>query len=518
MHAHTSYRKTGDVYGGDDPPITSDPRIEKLLRSAIDAAVSTGAMYADVRFTHTIDRRFQPITAANVEGSVTDSETIEIGVRALVAGYWGFASGPVWTSNECVRLGKEAVLQAIANRFKNDREMSLAPVSVVKNGSWTTPVQIDPFTLHPSQIFDIVRGLVFFALNHPGVQRVFASAQFTRQDKAFATSDGSYLTQRTYRSAGTFQIDHRYNGVEGGGSMDFLSPAGVGFEHFDETRIREAVPPLIEDIKWNASLPAIPLDVGRYETVFDAASSAGLVSPTLGAATELDRALGFEANAGGTSYLNDPAAMLGTNVASSSISVTADRSEVGGAATVKWDDEGAVPVTTSLIKNGILSGYQTTREGAGWLADAKLPTVPGSTGAAYSPNGTLAPLAHTSNLRLHAGPDDLDFNSLVQTVKSGIGIKDATPSLDFQLLNGVVNGRCYQIINGKITARLGGAAILFRSPELWKGIRAIGGEQARRTYGLSMKKGQPSQTSYHTVDAVPIHHEGLTYIDPMRKA
>ena len=38
---------------------------------------------------------------------------------------------------------------------------------------------------------------------------------------------------------------------------------------------------------------------------------ASLVEQTFGVATQLDRALGYEANAGGTSYIDDPLGMVG---------------------------------------------------------------------------------------------------------------------------------------------------------------------------------------------------------------
>jgi len=44
---------------------------------------------------------------------VTDTETIGIGVRALVNGYWGFAAVPAWTSD--VRCDGAAVVPVAAD-------------------------------------------------------------------------------------------------------------------------------------------------------------------------------------------------------------------------------------------------------------------------------------------------------------------------------------------------------------------------------------------------------------------
>src|SRR5690606_6648288 len=103
-------------------------------------------------------------------------------------------------------------------------------------------------------------------------------------------------------------------------TMDCLSPAGMGWELYAAERIpcvrehslREEMRRRIEEAKEDLFLPIKPGQVGRFDAVFDARSVAGLTDETLGRATELDRALGYEANASGTSYLNDPLGMIGT--------------------------------------------------------------------------------------------------------------------------------------------------------------------------------------------------------------
>src|SRR5690606_40839747 len=51
------------------------------------------------------------------------------------------------------------------------------------------------------------------------------------------------------------------------------------------------------------------------------------------------------------------------------LSVRANRTERGGAGTVRWDDEGVETGHFALVEAGILRDFQTTRESATWLAD-----------------------------------------------------------------------------------------------------------------------------------------------------
>jgi TldD protein len=263
------------------------------------------------------------------------------------------------------------------------------------------------------------------------------------------------------------------------------------------------------------------VDVGRYDAVLDARTMASLVDETLGRATELDRALGYEANAGGTSYLNDPFGMLGSYQAgASALTLTAERSEAGGVATVKWDDEGVAPDAFTLVKEGVLGDFQTTRESAGWLKDvyAKRGTPLRSHGCAGAPSAVYASLQQAPNLTLAPGHEAKDFDALVSGIAKGIAIKGAGLDMDFQHASGLGMGQVYEIKGGKRVARIGSAGFLFRATELWRALEAVGGEASLRRYGVMTAKGEPAEQSYHSVTAAPAVVKDLTLVDPMRKA
>jgi TldD protein len=495
------------------PPI-QDRRFKELALAAIEAAQAAGALYSDVRLTHTRER------AVN-DNDVHDSEAMVVGVRALVRGYWGFASGPVWSREEMVRLGREAVHQATTNTLGKSRDVVLTPVAAVTDGHWAMPVKRDPFAVSPFEIQDHLAGLDIFARHTaPGLRVRLNNCMFVVQEKAFCSSEGSYCTQRLYRSSGGFAISIPEGGSEGF-ELDMLTPSGLGWELYRDQPLRDGIRRLVEEIRADAKLPLKPVDVGRYDTVVDARGAARLVDQTLGRATELDRALGYEANAGGTSYLNAPLDMLGSYQAGGPIlNVTANRTEPGGCATTKWDDEGVLPDEFAIVKNGVLADFQTTRESAGWLKDiyAKEGKPVRSHGCAISPTALDAPLQHAPNLVLTGGRERLDFDALVGRLSKGMAIKNAGISTDFQNLNGVARGRFFEVKGGKLVARITGAGVLFRAPELWKGLMAVGGAASARRYGISTTKGEPTQSSYHSVTAVPGMFQQLTVVDALRKA
>ncbi|HEX6535712.1 MAG TPA: metallopeptidase TldD-related protein [Gemmatimonadaceae bacterium] len=506
------------------PPI-EDPRLKALAARALDAARAAGASYADVRLTHTRERLFFALFTH-------DGESLEVGVRALVDGYWGFASGPVWSPDELARLGREAVHQAKVNALGKPRVVDLPPVPVVANGHWDMPVAIDPFEISPLEVQDFLGSLGSYSARLPGVHQVNgATASATAQEKAFASTEGSYCTQRSWQMSGDFSVVLELEKPQKRAAfgLDCLTPAGMGWELFAAERIPrvrdhslyEEIRRGVEETKADMLLPVKPVDVGRYDTVLDALSMASLVDGTLGRATELDRALGYEANAGGTSYLNDPLGMVGTYRAGApSLTLTAERAEPGAAATVRWDDEGVAPDAFTLVKDGVLTDFQTTRESAGWMKDsyAKRGLPFRSHGCAGASTAIETPLQQAPNLTLAAGREAHDFESLVSGITTGMAIKGAGVDMDFQHSSGLGAGQVFEVKNGKRVAVIASAGFLFRSTELWKALHTVGGEASLRRYGMRTAKGEPAEYCYHSVTAAPAVVKELTLIDPLRKA
>jgi TldD protein len=497
------------------PPF-DDPRLESLIARALEAARTSGASYVDARLTYD---RTREIFAGSL---VNDSEAMNAGVRALVNGYWGFACGPIWSPDEMARLGREATAQAKTNALGKTRAVELAPTLVVKRGNWETPMKLDPFTVPVNEVVDFLGSLGVFLSRTPGTEVKSNQCVFTSQAKAFGSTDGSYITQRTCITSGSFvfglDLGHGKGGATG---LDCLGPTGVGWELYRDQPLRDEIRKALELVREDALLPVKPVDVGRYDTVFDAASMASLVNATLGCATELDRALGYEANAGGTSYLNEPFDMIGSYEAGSPLlSVMANRSEAGGLATVRWDDEGVAPEDFPLVKDGVLVDFQTTRESAGWLKAtyAKTGKPLRSHGCAAAPSALYAPIQHIPNLTLAAGREAVDFDGLVARLDNGIAVRALTLFMDFQCLNGMGLARTYDVKRGKRVAIIGSAGILFRAPELWKGLAALGGTESVRRIGALANKGEPNQKTFHSVTAPPALFKQMTYIDPMRKA
>lgn len=507
---------------GDSGSLNQDSRHRNLVETSIDAARSAGAAYADARLSFTDE-----LTAG--QPNPGRSQSMTFGVRALVDGYWGFAASPVWSVDEAARLGRAAVQQARANILGKPREVELAPIpsSAERTGHWTMPVKYDPFQMSYEEIYDYLTSLSIYMgrlrIGEFQTRRRMLSCRFIRQDKAFGSSNDQFFTQRIYRSLGGIRFEVESTVGKGGALavVDEISGAGLGFEYWRDRPIRRYIREAFEEAAAQIQLPVKPVDIGRFNILINQTGMSSLLTQTIGMSTELDRAMGYEANAGSTSYISDPNEMIGTlQIGSPMLSVTADRDEPGALGTVKWDDEGVSPGRFDLVRNGVLVDMQTNREGAGWIKSVYesqgKPFV--SHGCAYTSDSILSPMIHSANLSMHPGASTAStLETMRQSMDDGIEFYKPTISMDHQQMTGMAYGSCFEIKNGKRVASYRNAGLIFRTSEIWNGLIDVGGAESIKKYGVSSTKGQPANIGFHAISTPPAVVKELSVIDTLRK-
>ena len=510
-----------------------DP-MRDLARTAIDAATTAGASYADAKLTRIVQHGYD----CGSQMFNRDVELVGLGVRVLVNGYWGFASSPFWTVDDTVRLAKSAVIQARENARGPTRPVEMGERPPVVTGTWATPVRIDPFTIPIEEKRDFITywktvaaqiGLGFDAYGTGSS----CTLDFDRQERVVATTDGSLISQTTYETAGHIAmspLNAQMTGSQAKVSIAQLDRRAVGWELFLDAKIPDQIMgPAREEIQRQnrRRQRSKPVMVGRYTIVCDGATMASLLDTTLGVATQLDRALGYEANAGGTSFLDDPLTMLGAyKVASPLVTVTANRSAPTQLATVKWDDEAVAPSEVTLIKDGVLVDFQTTREQAGWLAPyyQKKGRPVRSNGCAASESALDITLQMVPNLALLPAASGVSVQDMVQAVPDGILIEGGRADCDWQGRSGLLVGTMRQIKRGQLGDTLTHGAIQFDTLDLWKKVAAVGNpstvgglDVTQYTRFGRTEKGEPSQVTSHSIRAAAAIIENQPLVDPTRQ-
>src|SRR5574339_14677 len=121
---------------------------------ALNAAKSGGASFADARIG-----RYQQnfvVTREQQIINVVDTDSIGVGVRALVNGTWGFAASRDLTRAGVAAAAREAVAIARANAVARDRSVQLAPAPSVGEVSWKSAYEVDPWTVPVEEKADLL--------------------------------------------------------------------------------------------------------------------------------------------------------------------------------------------------------------------------------------------------------------------------------------------------------------------------------------------------------------------------
>jgi TldD protein len=479
------------------PLVAAEPNVKELAMVALDAAKSAGADYADVRF---VRNRSQNLSAREQRVSgVSDNETYGFGVRTLVGGSWGFAASRDLTREEVSRVAKQAAAQAKANRSALVRPVVLAPAPVVANGSWKSPIEIDPFTVAIEDKVALLLAANQAALGIKGARFVNSSMFFLREEKTFASSEGSFTVQTIYRTQPSMTVTAVGNGDFATRDSNEIAPRGLGYEHVRDAKLIENAPKWADEAVQKLSAKSV--DVGRYDLVLHPSHLWLTIHESVAHPTELDRAMGYEANYAGTSFVSPPEKVLGTlKYGSELMNIRGDRTQAGSLSACGWDDEGVQPEEFDIIKKGVFVDYHTTREQAPWLDwyYKKIGKPTRSHGCSYAQTWAAVQFQRMPNVSLLPGDKDLGWDDLISATDRGIAIiGDGSFSIDQQRYNAQFGGQSfYEIKGGKIVGMLKDVAYQIKTPEFWASLDMIGGQKSYFLGGaFGDAKGQPVQVN-----------------------
>lgn len=478
--AVTTVRPSTVLFGA--PP---SAELRDLADAALAASKKAGATYADIRinryrnqFIFTRDRRVQ---------NIVNTEDYGFGVRVIVDGTWGFASSSLVTKDEIARVAAQAVTIARANRKVNAEPVVLAPVEKYDT-TWNTPVKKNPFDIPLQPKLDLLLQLNDEALKVPGASFVSASMQFVNEQKFFASTEGSYIEQSLIRSYPNFSITAVNRDSGKFYSRNALTaPTGAGYEYVESYPLLEEVKVAAEEaVAMHKAKPAV---AGQKTLILHPTNLWLTIHESVGHPTELDRALGYEANYAGTSFLTTD--KLGKfQFGSKIVTIVADKTQANGMATCGYDDDGVKTSEFPLIKDGMFVDYQTTREQAHLIGQKA------SHGCSYADNWGSIPFQRMPNVSLQPAATNVTEKDIISATDDGVLIKgDGSYSIDHQRYNFQFSGQTFwEVKGGRVTTQLRDLAYQSNTPDFWKACDMLGG---RSTYLLGGAfydgKGQPGQ-------------------------
>ncbi|WP_327298379.1 MULTISPECIES: TldD/PmbA family protein [unclassified Streptomyces] len=477
-----------------DAAFTALP-LRALADAALARARALGADHADFRFERVRSATWR-LRDARPAGS-TDTTDLGYAVRVVHGGSWGFASGVDLSMDAAARVAGQAVAMAklsakVIRAAGSEERVELADEPVHPDRTWISSYETDPFSVPADEKTGLLADWSARLLRADGVAHADASLMTVLENKFYADTAGTVTTQQRVRlhpqltavavDADTGEFD----------SMRTLAPpAGRGWEYLTGT-----------GWDWDAELERIPellagkmrapsVEAGAYDLVVDPSNLWLTIHESVGHATELDRALGYEAAYAGTSFATFD--QLGTLAYGSPVmNVTGDRTAEHGLATVGFDDEGVEAQSWDLIKDGTLVGYQLDRR------IAKLTGLGRSNGCAYADSPGHVPVQRMANVSLEPDPGGLSTEDLIGGVERGIYVVgDRSWSIDMQRYNfQFTQQRAYRIKNGQLAGQLRDVAYQATTTDFWGSMEKVGGPQTYVLGGaFNCGKAQPGQVA-----------------------
>jgi TldD protein len=233
------------------------------------------------------------------------------------------------------------------------------------------------------------------------------------------------------------------------------------------------------------------VEPGRYDLLIHPSNLWLTIHESIGHATELDRAIGYEANYAGTSFAT-PDKLGNLKYGSKLMNVTGDRITEHGLSTVGWDDEGVAAQRWDIVKDGVLVGYQLDRRIAARVNQER------SNGCAFADSPAHVPIQRMPNVSLQPNPTGPSLDDLIASVDDGIYILgDKSWSIDMQRYNFQFTGQQFhRIKNGKLAGQLKDVAYQATTTDFWGAMKAVGGPSTYVLGGaFNCGKAQPGQVA-----------------------
>ena len=479
---------------GLDPTFTALP-YRQLGDAALSRARDLGVTHADFRFER--NRHQDLVVRDGILQTAHNADDLGFAVRVIHGGAWGFASSVILTTDEAVRVAEAAVEVARVAAAMTTRLVELAPEPVYDDLTWVSSYEIDPFDLATHEKADLLIDWSQRLRAHPAVQHATALVQQVHENKYYADLSGTRTTQQRIRVRPE---------VEAMGSTDTVfdsmtslaAPAGRGWEYLTgttydwDTELAE-LPELLAE-----KLAAPSVKAGSYDLVIHPSNLWLTIHESIGHATELDRALGYEANYAGTSFATYD--LLGElQYGSPVMQVTGDRTVEHGLATIGYDDEGVQTQTWDIVRDGVLVGYQLDRHIAHLKPELTSTDGRGrSNGCAYADSPGHIPIQRMANVSLQPAAQGPSTEDLIGRVEDGIYIVgDKSWSIDMQRFNFQFTGQQFhRIENGKLVGQLRDVAYQATTTDFWGSMEAVGGPQTWVLGGaFNCGKAQPGQVA-----------------------
>jgi TldD protein len=478
----------------------SSPSWDEFAELALKRIAASGAEYGDIRIQDSLTESIQGEDRRIA--SIRNIEDSGFGVRVLYHGAWGFAASSILSLEEVPRVADLAVEIAKGSASIAVEKVRLAEEPVHRDRV-VTPCRIDPFSVPLEKKTDLLLNTMEALHRRAGIVRSSTSLWARRDRKLFLSTEGTRLEFDLLAGQGECTATALHEGRFA--SRSFNTPhLRKGYELIEEADFLREAPRVANQAVEKVQAPAV--EAGLYDLILDPEHLSLTMHESCGHPSELDRALGYEANYAGTSFLTlDKRGAF--RFGSPYVTLVADNTEPETLAATGFDDDGVACQQWDIVRDGVFVGYCTNREVAPKIGETR------SRGSNRADGWSSVPIVRIANIGLASGAATLD--QLIGEVKRGIAIEGhGSYSIDQRRYNFQFGGDAFWLIeNGRRTHMLRDVIYHGITPEFWNSCDGVADRSFRQRYGfITCGKGQPGQSGWMTHAASPARFRQVAVI------
>ena len=455
---------------------------------ALEEAEKRGVSYADIRISEILN---EILTVKNGEPEAVNLlQTKGFGVRVIAEGAWGFAGSVDINKEEIIKTVEKAVNIAKASALLKKKEAALVREEA-REDKYSSSFQKDPFKIPVEEKLDVLVQAGRILMEQSSlIKASYTHYRGFRENKLFMNTEGAEISQQiTWCGGGLSAI-----AVKNGEMQTRSYPCSFGGNHaIDGYEFFESLA-LVDHTKETGQELMNLFDAEKcpseeMDLILIGDQLALQIHESCGHPTELDRALGTEADFAGTSFLT-PEKLGNFRYGSEKVNIVADATVPNALGTFGYDDEGTPAKQVYLIREGMFVGYQSSRETAAEL------NLGGSSGGMRADSPLALPLIRMTNINLLHG--DWKAEEIIEDTKDGVLVMtNRSWSIDDRRINfqfGTEIG--WRIKNGSKENMVKNPTYMGVTPEFWGSCDAVSKDDWMM-WGLpNCGKGVPGQVMY----------------------
>lgn len=461
--------------------------MENDILNVLDFLKEQNIDYADIRIVDTLR---ESISTENlIVKNISTSRSKGAGIRVIFDGSFGFAS--TQDLSDLKDTAVKALEIAKSSRKLQKEKMFMAPKEVTVD-HYETSIEIDPFKVSKIEKINLLLSAEKSMKEAANVSLTMGSMDFQRQEKIFADTEGSYITQVLYESGA---------GIETTASSDNDSQtrsypnsfggnhATAGYEYVLSLNLVENASKISKEAEMLLDAEECPS--GYYDIVIDGSQLASQVHESIGHPVELDRVFGSEAAFAGMSFVTVDKLNNNFKYGSEHVTIIADATMIRGLGTFGYDDDGVKAQRTVVIDKGIFKNFISSR-------DTAIKINQHSNGSNRADGWKNISIIRMTNISLMPGNFELD--ELINGIDYGFYLcTNKSWSIDDKRLNFQFGCEiAYEIKDGELTGKIFKNPIYTGiTPKFWGSCDGVCSEKYWVLYGTTnCGKGEPGQIAH----------------------